>query len=429
MLKRKKKAAEAENFELDDADLSDNTANQNKQKYWLYGGGAIFTIAAMWWILSPTGEETITVADADGAGEVQISTDALINRQEVDQNWMSSYDNQLMDQENRLKGVEHNSADMEQMKAELEALRAQNDSMVQDGSKVMEAYQRENEQLRRQIEEQMRQPPAGPAPQIAVNQAGLAPGQDTLPNPRKNEIKLISFQSGAAQGTAKAVDATQGATVYSNSPNFLPPNSIAQAKVIVGVDAKAGVKSQSDPLPVLLRITGPARSVYANGKLLRTSVEGCMVNGAAYGDLSAEKVYVKLLRMTCPQPGGRFAVSEVKGFVAFGGKTGVRGRVVSREGGLLTQAFLAGIAGGFGRGFAANANSVFTGASVAVNGERDKLSSSEILQGGLGEGFAQAGDTVSNYLIERAEQYQPVIEMATGADVEVVFLDGVFIRN
>ena len=32
-------------------------------------------------------------------------------------------------------------------------------------------------------------------------------------------------------------------------------------------------------------------------------------------------------------------------------------------------------------------------------------------------------------LIERAEQYQPVVEMPTGIDVEIVFLEGVFIQN
>jgi conjugal transfer pilus assembly protein TraB len=109
---------------------------------------------------------------------------------------------------------------------------------------------------------------------------------------------------------------------------------------------------------VVLRITGPARSVYDNGRLLTTNIAGCLVNGAARGDLSSEKVYVKLQRMTCPQPGGRYAVSDVKGFIAFGGKTGVRGRVVSREGSLIGQAFLAGLAGGFGRGFSANTNTV-----------------------------------------------------------------------
>jgi conjugal transfer pilus assembly protein TraB len=36
---------------------------------------------------------------------------------------------------------------------------------------------------------------------------------------------------------------------------------------------------------------------------------------------------------------------------------------------------------------------------------------------------------VSKYLIERAEQYQPVVEMPTGIKVEVVFLEGAFIRN
>ena len=32
-------------------------------------------------------------------------------------------------------------------------------------------------------------------------------------------------------------------------------------------------------------------------------------------------------------------------------------------------------------------------------------------------------------VIERAEQYQPVIEMPTGIDVEIVFLEGVFING
>ena len=180
---------------------------------------------------------------------------------------------------------------------------------------------------------------------------------------------------------------------------------------------------------MLLRLTGPARSVSDNGKLLTTRVQGCLVNGAAVGDLSSEKVYIKLEKMTCPQPGGRHAVSEVKGYVAFGGKAGVRGRVVSREGSLVTQAFIAGALGGFGRGFSANTQSLFQGTNISTNGQRNKLSNGDIFQGGVGEGVATSADMVSKYLIERAEQYQPVIEMPTGIEVNVVFLDGVFVRN
>ena len=88
-----------------------------------------------------------------------------------------------------------------------------------------------------------------------------------------------------------------------------------------------------------------------------------------------------------------------------------------------------GTAGGFGRGFAANTQSVLQGSNVQVNGERQKLGAGELLEGGLGEGVATSADMVSKYLIERAEQYQPVIEMPTGIDVEIVFLEGVFISG
>ena len=163
--------------------------------------------------------------------------------------------------------------------------------------------------------------------------------------------------------------------------------------------------------------------------MLTTRIEGCVVNGAARGDLSSEKVYVKLARMTCDQPGGRVAVSEVKGFISFAGKSGVRGRIVSREGNLVTQALLAGIIGGFGRGFSANANTVFSNQQTTPNGPIAKLSAGDILGGGIGQGAGEAADSTAKYLIERAEQYQPVVEMPTGIDVEIVFLDGVFVRN
>ena len=252
------------------------------------------------------------------------------------------------------------------------------------------------------------------------------------------EVKTISFTGPVATGATGGGKEPVGfrgehpdapPTVVEDSIDYLPPNSYATAKVIVGVDASAGVQSQTDPLPVVLRITGPARSVVQNGRVLTTKLEGCIVNGAARGDLSAEKIYVKLAKMTCDQPGGRVAVSEVKGFISFGGKTGVRGRVVTREGGLIGQAFLAGIAGGFGRAFTANTNAVLQGSNVTVNGTRQLLGPGAIATGGLGEGVSKAGDMVSKYLIERAEQYQPVIEMPTGIDVEIVFLDGVYVRS
>lgn len=413
-------------------ELSGNEAVRRKQRMLLAGVAGVGLVASSFWIFSGDADDT-DLTD-EGTAKVEVSTKDLVNRNLSQQEWMAASENRFQSTENQLKSVNGQQQRLEQLAQQVELLKGQNQAMQADGARVFSAYQAENEQLRRQVASRAAPPPPSPGPAAMYGSNGphayqrpdMASGGGKSPAPAGAEVKMVSF-STSNTGTASKV--AKGNTVYTDSINYLPPNSFASAKVIVGVDASAGVNSQTDPLPVVLRVTGPARSVYQNGRLLTTKIEGCLVNGAARGDLSSEKVYVKLQKMTCPQPGGRYAVSEVKGFLAFGGKTGVRGRVVSREGSLVTQAFMAGLVGGFGRGFSANANSVFQGTNITTNGQRQKLSTGDILEGGLGEGVSQTGDMVSKYLIERAEQYQPVIEMPTGVDVEIVFLEGVHVRN
>jgi conjugal transfer pilus assembly protein TraB len=407
-----------------------NDGVRKKQQLMLGGAAGVLLLGASWWIFGndkPTG-----VASSD-AKEIKVATGDLVNRNMSEQEWMARSENRFTTTDNRLRAVDGQGAQLAAMQKEMDGLRGQNASMSTDGQKVLSAYQTENDQLKSQLATVQsapaaRPPAAGPtalygsgSPSLYQQQGG-APAPVALPR----EVRTVSFTSGPGGNANRA---ERGTTVYSDSPDYLPANSFATARIIVGVDASAGVNSQTDPLPVVLRITGPARSVADNGKVLTTRIQGCLINGAARGDLSSEKVYVKLQRMTCAQPGGRYAVSEVKGFIAFGGKSGVRGRVVSREGSLVTQAFLAGVAGGIGRGFSANTNAALTGTNVTVDGKRQQLGIGALAQGGLGEGVSTAADTVSKYLIERAEQYQPVIEMPTGIDVEIVFLDGAFVRN
>lgn len=442
LFKRKQKNLDAEEVAEEGGELHVNEAAAKRQKLALYGGGGVLAAVAMAWILAPSTETKEALADKDGKSEVKVSMDDMVNRNMTEAEWMARSEGQMVSFNNQIKGLEGQSKSIEGLQAQIQALQSEKSAMADDGTRVLGAYEQENLQLKAALAEAKRAPVAGPsglygkgAP-TTYQASGTAPGSALAnagaaslpPVTGTNEIKLVSFEGGNG-GTGNRIAPTK-ATSYTDSPNYLPPNSIARATVVVGVDAAANVKSQSDPLPVVLRITGPARSVYSKGKLLRTTIEGCMVNGAAQGDLSSEKVYVKLQRMTCPQPGGRFAVSEVKGFVAFGGKTGVRGRVVSREGSLAMQAFMAGLVGGAGNAL----NSAFQQplATVATDGEGGINRTPSLGNVGLralGGGAEQTGKDVSQYLIERAEQYQPVIEMPTGIEVEIVFLEGVFIRN
>jgi conjugal transfer pilus assembly protein TraB len=414
-----------------------NARTARRQRLLLGGIAAVALVGGSWFILG---------GDEDGASDdpqaaQTIDTAGLVNRDLSQREFVASYGNRLDAVTREQKALKESAVPRSEVEAQLAALKAENQAMRVDGQAAIDAISAENADLKSRLAAQTSAPaPATPPPAYGP-QAGSFDARGTTPAttaggggeamiPSPGEVKLLSFTSEKAGATGlRAARPEAPPVVVEDSPDYLPPNSYAPARVIVGVDASAGVASQTDPLPVVLRITGPARSVMQNGKVLTTRIQGCVVNGAARGDLSSEKVYVKLARMTCDQPGGRVAVSEVKGFISFAGKSGVRGRVVSREGSLVSQALLAGIIGGFGRGFSANANSLFSGVTTNPDGTRGQLSAGDIVTGGLGQGAADAADTVSKYLIERAEQYQPVVEMPTGIDVEIVFLDGVYVRN
>ena len=237
-------------------------------------------------------------------------------------------------------------------------------------------------------------------------------------------VPLIeSFElEGGASGPRSGPEIVAGAAEKSLAV-WLPAGAHAEAVVLAGVDASAGVSSQGDPRPVLFRVTGPAWTAAGGGTAMRVDVAGCTVTGAAHGDLSSEKVYARLRTMTCAGDlPGTVIETEVTGFAAGTGKAGVRGPVVSREGALVEKAFLAGMVSGLGQGVAQafQPQAVATGGGAAVA----NTGLSDIGRAGLGAGAGTAGRKVADYMIRRAEQYQPVIQLTAGTRVTLVFLEG-----
>ena len=262
-------------------------------------------------------------------------------------------------------------------------------------------------------------------PRAGTPAANAAPARAA---PLIETFELNDAGSGASgPGAAGPGDAGLSGAAVKPVGRWLPAGSHAQAVVLAGVDASAGVSSQGDPRPVLFRITGPAwtaaPSGSGDGRAMQVDVAGCTVTAAAHGDLSSEKIYARLRTMTCAGPGPDTVIeTEVAGFVAGSGKVGVRGPVVSREGALVEKAFLAGLVSGVGEGvsqaFRPQAVATGGGAAVANTGLGD------IGRAGLGSGASTAGQKVADYMIRRAEQYQPVIQLQAGTRVTLVFLEG-----
>jgi conjugal transfer pilus assembly protein TraB len=255
--------------------------------------------------------------------------------------------------------------------------------------------------------------------------------------------KNLSFNQGQGQGNAAnnsplnqepiraiaSLDLNLETTSKSkkgiyNINDYIPAGAYAKAVIISGVDASVGISSQSDPRPVLLRVKSPAISSIYDGNVQKVDLTGCLITGAASGDLSSEKIYVKLVNMTCGKGEDLITEIPVKGYVAGQGKSGIRGNVISREGDLLAKSFLAGLVSGFGQGLSEKVAPPLAFSNGLTT--QESLSTGDVMKKGLGKGVSTASDRLANYLIDRAEQYQPVISIPSGIDVEVVFVEGFY---
>ena len=336
--------------------------------------------------------------------------------------------------EARLGGIETQIRELRQeartLRADNERLRAKLEEDDADARSVIHRQAALIDELRRGVQPQPGDAAGGaPASGEYFRAQGNAPsgGQDRPAAPLAPRRMIETFElEGAPQSSAtgprEGPEPVAGAAAKAVSV-WLPAGAHAQAVVLAGVDASAGVSSQGDPRPVLLRITGPAWTAAEDGTALQVDVDGCTVTGAAHGDLSSEKVYVRFRTMTCAGPeAGTVIETDVAGFVAGSGKTGVRGPVVSREGALVEKAFLAGLVSGVGQGVAQafQPQAVATGGGAAVA----NTALSDIGRAGLGAGASTAGQKVADYMIRRAEQYQPVVQLQAGTKVTLVFLEG-----
>ena len=204
---------------------------------------------------------------------------------------------------------------------------------------------------------------------------------------------------------------------------YLPIGAFGKAIILGGVDAATSLTAQSDPRPLLMRLVDHGRLP----KNIRSHIKDCHVVGAAYGDISSERVYVRLETLSCTTMSGEVFEKPLHGYVAGeDGKDGIRGRVVWREGALLQRAFLSGAAAGLGEGVADS----YVTESISPLGTVNTVDGSDLFKSGLAKGTSSALDRLAEYHIERAEAYQPIIEIEAGRSVEIVINhQGVYLDN
>lgn len=167
-----------------------------------------------------------------------------------------------------------------------------------------------------------------------------------------------------------------------------------KAILLSSVDVPCAVKGSADPLPVKLRII-------ANGRLpheVCARLKGGIVTASVYGDLSSERVYFRLEKLTQVRPDGHYVEAQVAGYVSGeDGKYGLRRTVVDKSALLIENALISGFLSGVSEFFEAAALAKLYPNAI-VEGPYGNLSSASwgqtALRGLPGNSFKQLAKTL-----------------------------------
>lgn len=203
--------------------------------------------------------------------------------------------------------------------------------------------------------------------------------------------------------------------------NNIPAGSFAKAMLLGGVDASTSVQASSDPRPILLRLINPGTLP----RRFKSDLEGCHVLAASYGDLSSERVYMRLEKLGCVErKTGEIIEMNIQGYVAGeDGRAGIRGSLVDRASESMRHAMIGGFFSSIGR-FLGQAKSSVTFSPATGFGQTNQLLPQDVLKQSGAHGIGGALDKYADFYIKRAEQMQPVIQVAAGRCVDIVFTKG-----
>lgn len=224
---------------------------------------------------------------------------------------------------------------------------------------------------------------------------------------------VLDLHSSEKSGTGKSVH-------RGTLEDTLPAGAFAKAILLGGVDASTSVSSPSDPRPVLLRVTD-------HGNLPRkfkSDLKACHILASSYGDLSSERVYMRLEKLTCTERlTGEISETQVAGYVVGeDGRAGVRGIVVDKAGPLIRNSLVGGFFSGMAHFFESQQQRSFF--PVSPQGQTPIFMPQQALTAGGLQGTSQALEKYADFFIKRAEQLQPVLQIAAGREVDVVFTEG-----
>jgi hypothetical protein len=216
----------------------------------------------------------------------------------------------------------------------------------------------------------------------------------------------------------KVVFKKKSRSLRENIRNNIPATFFTKAVMLSGVYAPTGGAADKEPLPVLFQIMD-------NGSLpnqFRHRAKECRVIGAAKGNSSDERVYIRVEQLTCILKNGEIISKKITATVnGEDGSNGIPGTLIEKRGAFIARALFSGVASGIGKGLSQSFSTLATTATGTVQ----SVNPGDIGKFGVAQGTGSTLEKLSEWYMERAEELYPVIHVSGSRMVDIFFLKDV----
>ncbi|EER22360.1 TraB/VirB10 family protein [Rickettsia endosymbiont of Ixodes scapularis] len=207
--------------------------------------------------------------------------------------------------------------------------------------------------------------------------------------------------------------------------DYITTGSFARGVLLTGVVVGTGTNNAASPKPIMIRLVDTA--IFSKGYKTEQIKEAILI-GSCSGDISSERAKCRLETVSLLNSNGEIIEKPVEGWlIGEDGRPGIKGIVVDRSSDVARMAVLNGVLGGIAQFFQNQAtNSIFP--VSPITGQQNALKAQDSLKAGVA-GTGNALEKLADFAIKRAESMSPVIVVASGRVIDVVFRKGFDLRE
>ncbi|SPM45483.1 conjugal transfer protein [Orientia tsutsugamushi] len=215
-----------------------------------------------------------------------------------------------------------------------------------------------------------------------------------------------------------------GSEPKTNVENYVTSGSSARAALLIEVVVGTGTNSSSSPEPIVLQLLDTA-ILYDEYKT--DQIKKAILIGSCNGEMSSERAKCRIETLSVVNNQGDIIEKKVEGWlIGEDGRSGIKGIVVDKSSNIAGMAALNGVFSSIAKFLQSKAikPDMLPTLNLVAGGQQQEFQIGDALQSGAYAGASNAFDKLADFAIKRADSMSPVVLIASGRVIDVVFKKG-----